>query len=289
MSQLILGVLAALGSAFGWAAATILVKIGMRSKSPVSVNIIRLYAASVMYIIAFMFTGSFSDILSSDPKYLIVAFISAQFGFVIGDYFYFNALHRLGVSRTVPVTSTYPLWAVVWAALFLGRKVPIRVYAGAFLIVLAITVVKRAEDEEGSDPIGFMFALLAPLSWSLAITMMDWLTKYFDPLPLAGLRMFSAAIGVSVFLPKYWPEVRNVTLRELEVLSLAAFSGLFLGQFLFVYATRAVGSQVSAPVSAINPLITSLLAVLLLGERPNARIWEGLALAIAGILLISAG
>jgi len=289
MNQLILGVLAAIGSAFGWAASTILIKIGMRSKSPVSVNIIRLYLVSVFYALTLLLTGKFDEILRAEPRYLVMAFVSAQFGFVIGDYFYFNALHRLGVSRTVPVTSTYPLWAVVWAALFLGRKVPIRVYAGAFLIVLAITIVKRAEEREGSDPLGFVFALLAPVSWSLAITLMDWLTKYFDPLPLAALRMFSAAIGVSLFLPRYWPEVREVNRRELKVLALAALSGLFLGQLLFVYATQIVGSQISAPVSAINPLITSLLAVLVLGERPNARIWEGLALAIAGILLISAG
>ena len=289
MNQLILGVLAALGSAFGWAVSTILLKIGMRSKSPVSVNIIRLYLVSLFYAFTLLLAGKFGEILGAEPKYLLVAFISAQFGFVIGDYFYLNALHRLGVSRTVPITSTYPLWAVLWAVLYLGRKVPIRVYVGAFLIVLAIIIVKRADDRESSDPLGFVFAILAPVSWSLAITMMDWLTRYFDPLPLAALRMFSAAIGVSFFLPRYWPEVRRVNPRELKILALAAFSGLFLGQLLFVYATQTVGSQVSAPVSAINPLITSLLAVLVLKERPNARIWEGLALAIAGILLISAG
>lgn len=287
MDGTIVGVAAALASALCWATATILIKVGMRSKSPVAANITRLYIVSLMYLAVLIPTGGIDEILHSDPLYLAVAFVSAQFGFVIGDYFYFHALHRMGVSRTVPVTSTYPLWAVLWASLFLGRKVGFRVYLGALLIVLAIVIVRRAEDEEHADPRGFVYALIAPISWSIAITMMDWLTGHFNPLTLAGFRMFSAAVGVSVFLPAYRGEILNTNLRELAVLSGAAFSGLFLGQFLFVYSTQAVGSQISAPVSAINPLLTSLMAVLFLRETPNRRIFEGLALAIVGILLVS--
>ncbi|WP_029551009.1 DMT family transporter [Thermococcus zilligii] len=289
MNGTALGVVAALASALCWATATILVKAGMRSRSPVAVNMIRLYAVSLMYLAVLIPAGGIGEILSSSPLYLAVAFVSAQFGFVIGDYFYFHALHRMGVSRTVPITSTYPLWTVLWASLFLGRRVSPRVYLGALLIVLAIIIVRRAEEEEHADPKGFVYALLTPVSWSIAITMMDWLTGHFNPLTLAGLRMFSAAIGVSVFLPAYRDELLSTDLRELALLSGAAFSGLLLGQFFFVYSTRAVGSQVSAPVSSINPLIASLMAVVFLKETPNRKILEGLALAILGILLVSTG
>ncbi|ASJ00722.1 DMT family transporter [Thermococcus gorgonarius] len=289
MNGTVLGVVAALASAFCWATATILVKVGMRSKSPVAVNVIRLYLVSLMYLTVLIPTGRVMEIINSSLLYLAVAFISAQFGFVIGDYFYFNALHRMGVSRTVPITSTYPLWTVLWASIFLGRRIGLEVYLGALLIVLAIIIVRKAEEEEHADPRGFIYALLAPVSWSIAITMMDWLTGHFNSLTLAGLRMFSGAIGVSVFLPAYKDEILNTNLRELAVLAGAAFSGLFLGQFLFVYSTQSVGSQVSAPVSAINPLLTSLMAVIFLKETPNRRIFEGLALAIVGILLVSMG
>lgn len=108
MNTLILGVLAALTSAFSWAASTILIKAGMRNKSPVAVNIFRLYIVSVMFAVIFLFNGTLSQIESLSWKLLLVAFFSAQFGFVIGDYFYFNALNLMGVSRTVPITSTIP-------------------------------------------------------------------------------------------------------------------------------------------------------------------------------------
>lgn len=287
MNALLIGSLAALGSAFGWATATILVKVGMRSKSPVAVNLIRLYLVSLMYLAVFIITGRLHEIFSADPKYLVIAFISAQFGFVIGDYFYFNALNWMGVSRTVPITSTYPLWTMLWAVLFLGRKVYPHKVLGALMIVLAIIIVRKAEVKEKVDPRGFLFALLAPISWSIAITLMDWLTGYFDSFTLAGIRMLSAAVGASVFLPSRIGELKNTTGKELITLTGAAFFGLFFGQYLFVYSTKLVGSQVSAPVSAINPIITAALAILLLKEPPNSRILEGLALAVVGVLLVS--
>ncbi|WP_297093208.1 DMT family transporter [Thermococcus sp.] len=287
MDGVVLGVLAALTSAVSWATSTILIKAGMKNKSPVTANIFRLYAVSVMFVVVFLIDGTFSKIAELSPTLLAVAFISGLFGFVIGDYFYLNALKIMGVSRTVPITSTYPLWTILWAFLFLGRRISPQVVIGAILVVTAIIVVRRAEEEERVDPKGFIFALLAPLSWSFAILTMDWLTGYVDVLSLAGIRMMFAAIGVSVFLPKYRRELREITLREALLLTGAAFTGLMLGQYLFVYSINQVGSQISAPVSAVNPIIASALAIVLLKEPPNKKILEGLVLAVLGVVLIS--
>ena len=287
MSTLILGVLAALISALSWASSTILIKIGMRNKSPVAANIIRLYIVAAVFAVIFLANGTFTRIEDLPPEMLAIAFISSMFGFVIGDYFYFHALNMMGVSRTVPITSTYPLWAILWAFLFLGREVNLQILLGAVLVVSAIILVRRAEEKEQVDPRGFVFAVLAPISWSLAILTMDWLTGYIDVLALAGLRMMFGAVGVSVFLPKYLSELRRVTLRELAVLAGAALSGLLIGQYLFVYSVSRVGSQIAAPVSAVNPIIASTLAIFLLKEPPNRRILEGLVLAVVGVILIS--
>ncbi len=122
MNALILGVLAALVSAVSWAASTILIKVGMRDKSPVAVNIVRLYIVSIMFAAIFLVKGTFPQVAALPPELLLVAFISSLFGFVIGDYFYFHALNMMGVSRTVPITSTYPLWAILWAFYSLGGR-----------------------------------------------------------------------------------------------------------------------------------------------------------------------
>ncbi len=155
------------------------------------------------------------------------------------------------------------------------------------MVVSAIILVKRAEEREEVDPRGFFFALIAPISWSVAIVIMDWLTKSIDVLALAGLRMMLVALGVSIFLPRYREEVMSISRREAVILTGAALFGLLIGQYTFVYSVRIIGSQIAAPVSAINPIIASALAILFLKEPPNRRILEGLVLAVLGVVLIS--
>jgi DME family drug/metabolite transporter len=281
------GALLALISALGWGTASVLVKIGMKNKSAVTVNIIRLYITAIFYACLFFFTGSYAEIFSLNWRVLLITFISGQFGFVIGDYFYFNALKLMGVSRTVPITSSYPLWTILWAWLFLGRSVNAQIIAGAFLVFLAIVIVRKGEVEEHLDSKGFIFAILAPISWSIAIVLLDVLASQVSPLSLAGIRMIFAALGISVFLPKYWKELRGITKNELATLSGAALLGLIIGQYAFVKSVSLVGSQISAPVSAVNPIISSLLAIALLKEPPNAKIFAGLVLAVVGVVLIT--
>lgn len=284
---MLLGILYALTSAFGWGTASVLIKVGMKKREAVTANIVRLYFVAILYIGVLFLGGKMDDLASLSPKQLAIAFVSAQFGFVIGDYFYFNALKIAGVSRTVPITSSYPLWAILWAYIFLGRDITVNVILGALLVFSAILIVRRAEEMEHIEGRGFIFALLAPISWSLAITMLDYLSSSVDTLTLAAIRMIFASVGVSMFLPRYAHDLRSLSLKELVVLASAGLLGLFIGQYTFVAAISEVGSQIATPVTAINPIISSVLAVIFLREPPNSRIILGLLLAVAGIVLIS--
>ncbi|WP_456326480.1 DMT family transporter [Palaeococcus sp. (in: euryarchaeotes)] len=285
--SVIVGVLSALTAAFGWALSSVLIKIGMRNKKAVSVNIIRLYVVSIIYAIVFLFTGGFKEIASLSSKQLLIAFISGQFGFVIGDYFYLNALKITGVSRTVPVTSSYPLWTILWAFLFLGRSINAQIIVGAFLVFLAILLVRQTEEEEKIDPKGLIFAILAPISWSLAITTLDYLSSQISAMTLSGVRLMMASLGVSLLIPQYWGDIKRFNLREFGVVSLAAIFGLFIGQYAFVTSVGTLGSQIATPITAVNPIIASYLAIAFLKEPPNRKIILSLVSAVVGIILIS--
>ncbi|USG99474.1 DMT family transporter [Thermococcus argininiproducens] len=285
--ETLFGALLALVAAFGWGTSSVLIKVGMRKKSAITVNIIRLYITVLSYLVLFIFTGSYREIVNLSWKLIVIAFISGQFGFVVGDYFYFSALRIMGVSRTVPITSSYPLWTILWTWLFLGRQINIQIVLGAFLVFLAIIIVRKGEIEEHLNPKGFIFALLAPISWSIAIVLLDFLSSQISPISLAGIRLAFAAMGVSLFLPKYSMELKKVTKKEIALLSAAALLGLIIGQYAFVKSVSSVGSQISAPVSAINPIISSALAMALLKEPPNRKIILGLILAVTGVILIT--
>ncbi|AFK22270.1 DMT family transporter [Pyrococcus sp. ST04] len=281
------GVLLALTSALCWGSASVLIRIGLKDKSPIAANLVRLYFSATTYLILFLVLGNYSEIASMPLKYHLIAFISAQFGFVIGDYFYFSALKSLGVSRTVPITSTYPLWTLIWAYLFLGREITVKIILGAVLVVLGIVIVRQAESEEHADPRGILHAFVTPISWSVAIVLMDWLSSKVSSLTLAGLRIIYAAIGVTLISWKVLGEIRKVTWREVGVIASAGLLGLVIAQYTFVSSVSLLGSQIATPITAINPIISTLLAVALLKEPPNMKIWISLGLVVVGIFLLT--
>lgn len=281
------GIILGLIAAISWGVSAILIKLGVKDKGAITANLIRLYIVALLYSAIFFINGNFSEIFALSKTQLFVAFISAQLGFVIGDYFYFNALKIAGVSRTVPATSSYPLWAILWAFLFLGRSISLKVVFGALLIFSAIVLVRKTEEEEHICLRGIIYAVLAPISWSLAITTLDWLSSQISPFTLAGLRMILASIGISLLLPSILGEIKRVTKFEFAAIGLAGIFGLLVGQYAFVRAINLAGSQIVTPVTAVNPVVSSTLAILVLKEPPNRKIIMSLALAVVGILIIS--
>jgi len=66
--------------------------------------------------------------------------------------------------------------------------------------------------------------------------------------------------------------------------------GICAFNVLFFYAMRSTSAVNAALIMATNPLLTTLLAALFLGERPNARHLAGLPLALFGVtVVISSG
>ena len=66
--------------------------------------------------------------------------------------------------------------------------------------------------------------------------------------------------------------------------------GICAFNLMFFYAMRSTSAVNAALIMATNPLLTTLLAAVLLGERPNARHLAGLPLALFGVtVVISSG
>lgn len=56
---------------------------------------------------------------------------------------------------------------------------------------------------------------------------------------------------------------------------------------LFCSLERGAKASVAVPLTALNPLLTILLAIALLGERPTAIQWSGILMSVAAGAMIS--
>jgi len=99
---------------------------------------------------------------------------------------------------------------------------------------------------------------------------------------LATLLMFALSLvrGVELIAPAR---------AHARVYLLLGSTGICAFNVLFFYAMRDTSAVNAALIMATNPLLTTLLAVPLLGERPNARHLAGLPLALFGVTVVISG
>lgn len=104
------------------------------------------------------------------------------------------------------------------------------------------------------------------------------------PLPLFTMRAVSAAALfwlLSLFLPK-----EKVALRDLPLIALASFVGLLVPQLTFLKAITIATPIDTSIISTLTPVFTMFIAAIALKEPITLKKAGGVALSLAGVLLL---
>jgi drug/metabolite transporter (DMT)-like permease len=132
-------------------------------------------------------------------------------------------------------------------------------------------------------------AAVAPIAfvllWSTGFVVARYATRDAGPLTFLAVRMvlaagLLAAIALVIRAPR--PTAEQVRWAAIAGVGLHA---LYLGG-VFVAIDRGMPAGVSALISGLHPVVTSLLAVRLLGERLTQRQWVGVGLGFIGVAVV---
>jgi drug/metabolite transporter (DMT)-like permease len=129
--------------------------------------------------------------------------------------------------------------------------------------------------------------LLATMAvWGLNLSVVKLLIERFEPMLIAVLRMAVAAIAISVVL--YWRRLPwpRFTPRELGLVAVCAVLMVYLNQFLFTEGVARTAATNAALIIALNPLVSALVAAMLLGDRLTPRRVAGVALGFGGVAMV---
>lgn len=108
------------------------------------------------------------------------------------------------------------------------------------------------------------------------------------PLTLLGWRFTVLAGGLVVFALAF--RVPRASLRawgRQAVLAVLCQVGYLL--FIFEGVARGVHGGTAALIAALQPLLVATVAGRLLGERSSARMWVGMVLGLAGVVIVVSG
>ena len=95
---------------------------------------------SLLYILA---TGGVQSVMTAPPLPTVIFAVAGILAFAIGHGVYYMAINADRVSRVVPIVASYPLIAILLAALILHESITLRSAIGALLVfggVVLITV-----------------------------------------------------------------------------------------------------------------------------------------------------
>lgn len=127
--------------------------------------------------------------------------------------------------------------------------------------------------------------LLVTGLWGLNLPVLKWLTGHFDPVVLAALRMTAGFTFLACLLISQG--VRH-GLRPLHIgqLMCASVLTVYLYQLAGTEGIHRTTATNSALVSALHPIVASLVALALLGERLQRRGIMGAVLGLAGVAIV---
>lgn len=143
-------------------------------------------------------------------------------------------------------------------------------------------VTPTAVSAQGMTRLDWLSALVVIVVWGLNFVVMKWGLATVSPLLLCALRFMAASLPFLLWVRRPASVPWNVLAAYGLVQGVGQFGLLLTGIKLGMPAGMA------SVVLQTQAFITMLMAVVLLGEKPQRWQWIGLLIAIAGLVLIGA-
>ena len=279
----------AAGSAFFAGVTAVLAKCGIRRTDSTVATALRTCVVLVMAWVMVPVSGQWAGLYTLSGQTLLFLVLS---GLCTGASWlcYFKALQIGDINRVVPVDKTSTVLTILLALLFLGEGITF-LKTAAMVLILAGTWL-MIEKKQSREPVSagrgwFWYAAGSAVFASL--------TSILGKVGVSGIGSnLGTAIRTTVVLVMAWAmvfvtgkekEVRTVPRRELVFLGL---SGLATGASWLCYyrALQDGPASVVAPVDKLSILVTVAFSFLVFGEKLSRKAVLGLALNVAGTLLM---
>jgi uncharacterized membrane protein len=277
----------ALTSALMSAAATILIRQGLRGYGPYTGVWINMLVGAVCLWAAVPFTGGIGHpTLTAIGLFVLAGLI----GTVAGRLLRFFAIEAVGASITGAFMNVTPLVSSGLAILLLGERVTLPIVLGTLIIVAGATLLSTGGRSLGVRPVQLWLPILSATCFGIVAILRKIALGGMAAVPGTAVNVTTALVVFTCFLLASG-QSRAMTCRGPSLVYFVA-AGLTenLGVFLVVLALSFGTVSVVAPLTNVTPLFVIAFSLLFLRgvESLNARVIGGSVLIVAGAVLITA-
>jgi drug/metabolite transporter (DMT)-like permease len=217
---------------------------------------------------------------------LLRAFGVGLIGYWISSYLDFKGLEYISAHFERLILFTYPLFVVLFGAAFFRQPIKPKAllafavsYAG-----LALLFVQNFSAFGASTMTGALYVLAAAVTFALYQLLAKPIIMKIGPQLFTCIAMGAAGIAVILQFLATHPFEAILVSPSLWGLGLAlAFGATVLPSFFLSAALKQITAQANATIGMLSPVVTIVLAMVVLGDAVSGTDWLGAALVILGI------
>ena len=221
------------------------------------------------------------------PKLMLLAFI----GFFLHISLLLFGLTASSSINAPIISSSAPIFLIIGSAFLLKEKIMRRRLAGTLLSLVGVSIIiLRPLLDNGMDGtiIGNILFVLSTVSFVIYTLL---LKEYQLPYKASTITFWMFAISALIFLPFFlWKQSSINTLAKMDVQGILGilFGAIFtsvIGYLCYNFAIRYVKANETGIFLYIDPVVTALIAVPLLGEHITLSFLLGSLLVFGGIFI----
>lgn len=135
---------------------------------------------------------------------------------------------------------------------------------------------------------GYTLGLITLVLWGIAPVLGKIGLSHLEPLPALFIRsaMVTTILAAAVIFSGRWPEITAANGRDVMFIMLEGLCAALLGQLAYYYAIKLGDLSRVTLIVAGAPLVTLLLAVVVLGEKITFYKLAGAMAIVFGIVLL---
>jgi drug/metabolite transporter (DMT)-like permease len=271
---------------FLWSSMVVVARVTVETIHPLTLLFSRLFFAALPF---------FPFLLKSKPwkrkffsSLLMMSFLTTiNFTFFLLGIQYTSASASQLIYAAVPVLILI-LNITIFRETHAARKI-LGVLIGflGLMLIIYLSAIEKGTTITGSL-MGNLLVIIGMVSWVFYLLMSKRIQKYFTPVEIGGI---SIVVSFLVSIPLFLFEVFVLNLHSkidpngIFAVFFMGFFGTFLSYLFYLHGLSYVSALTASFTSYIQPIVTAILEIILLGEKLTLGFISGSGLVFIGVFL----
>lgn len=273
-----------------WGANFIVSKFALHYFHPLTIATVRVFLSAAAFLIFMLFMKKTKRIQLSDHfKIAILAF----FGIMLNQLFFIFGLKYTTPSHSALVIATIPTFVFIFSGKFLKEGFLNVKGAGILISFAGVTILTKIweMDFHSSYLIGDLLTICTSIAFALYTVIGKPMVHKYHPLKVTSFVYFYGALMMIPLYPIYLIKIFEFKASFLAYLALAyvVFLVTFLAYIIYYWALARIDASKVAAFIYFQPLIATILSIILGFESFSYNLFFGGILIIGGVILTEHG